>query len=102
MQDVDRAYRRRLLNANELQTVVSLLKTVAEDARMQPVLEKLRARGEMSVIGLSGYLIPLHHAVHAHTAPRLLLQRWAQYLNVSTLANPKSLLGQGWLDWWHM
>lgn len=75
-QEVDRTFTGRHLNANELKTTVSLLRTVAEDAKMQPVLDKLRARGGLSVVGLTGSLIPLHHAVHAHSAPRILLQRY--------------------------
>ena len=72
---MERSYTGKRLNANELRTVISLLKTLAEDAKMQPVLEKMRARGSISVVGLTGFLIPLHHAIHAHTAPRMLLQR---------------------------
>ena len=75
LQEVEKLYRGRLLNVNELRTVVSLLEAVAGDPKMQPTLEKLRARGEISIVGLSGMLEPLHHAIHAHTAPRTLLQR---------------------------
>lgn len=80
LQEVEKGYRGKLLNANELKTIINLLRTVAEDPTMQKTLDKLRSRGDISVVGLSGALVPLHHAVHAHTAPRILLQRYSIFV----------------------
>ena len=78
MQEVEKGYRRAALNPNELRSILSLLSLVSKDPGMQPLLGKLRSRGELWVPGLRGVgLIPLHSAVHAHTCSRLLLQRQA-------------------------
>jgi len=75
-QEVETSYRRAALNPNELRSILSLLSMVSKEAAMQPLLKKLRGRGELWVPSLSGVgLIPLHSAVHAHTCTRLLLQR---------------------------
>ena len=65
----------KVLNANELLNVVSILTEISKDPGVRERLAAMRAEGNLHVPSLSATIIPAHLAVHVHTAKDTMKER---------------------------